>query len=79
MSGGIILADPINIHIMNGGLFRFEICGNCVAPPVPVPGICPEGLIRVGRLASLWRAILFVGLLLVVIVIQVFHVSRIIE
>ena len=47
MSGGIILADPINIHITNGGLFRFEICGNCVAPPVPVPGICPEGLIRV--------------------------------
>ena len=48
MSRGIILADPINIHIMNGGLFRFEICGNCVAPPVPVHGICPEGLIRVG-------------------------------
>ena len=48
MSGGIILADPINIHITNGGLFRFEVCGNCMAPPVPVPGICPEGLIRVG-------------------------------
>ena len=48
MSGGIILADPINIHITTGGLFRFEICGNCVAPPVPAPGICPEGLIRVG-------------------------------
>ena len=48
MSGGIILADPINIHITNGGLFRFEICGNCMAPPVTVPGICPEGLIRVG-------------------------------
>ena len=48
MSGGIILADPINIHITNGGLFRFEICGNCVAPPVPVPDICPEGLMRVG-------------------------------
>ena len=27
MSGGIILADPINIHITNGGLFRIEICG----------------------------------------------------
>ena len=39
MSGGIILADPINIHITSGGLFRFEICGNCVAPPVRVPGI----------------------------------------
>ena len=48
MSGGIILADPINIHITNGGLFRIEICGNCVAPRLPVPGICPEGLIRVG-------------------------------
>ena len=48
MSGGIILADPINIHITNGGLFRIEICGNCVAPRPPVPGICPEGLIRVG-------------------------------
>ena len=48
MSGGIILADPINIHITNGGLFRFEICGNCVAPRPSVPGICPEGLIRVG-------------------------------
>ena len=47
MSGGIILADPINIHITNGGLFRIEICGNCVAPRPPVPGICPEGLIRV--------------------------------
>ena len=45
---GIILADPINIHITNGGLFRIEICGNCVAPRPPVPGICPEGLIRVG-------------------------------
>ena len=43
MSGGIMLADPIN-----GGLFRIEICGNCVAPRPPVPGICPEGLIRVG-------------------------------
>ena len=48
MSGGIMLADPINIHITNGGLFRIEICGNCVAPRPPVPGICPEGLIRVG-------------------------------
>ena len=48
MSGGIILADPINIHITTGGLFRIEICGNCVAPRPPVPGICPEGLIRVG-------------------------------
>ena len=48
MSGGIILADPINIHITNGGLFRIEICGNCVAPRPPVPEICPEGLIRVG-------------------------------
>ena len=48
MSGGIILADPINIHITNGGLFRFEICGNCVTPRPPVPVICPEGLIRVG-------------------------------
>ena len=48
MSGGIILADPINVHITNGGLFRIEICGNCVAPRPPVPGICPEGLIRVG-------------------------------
>ena len=48
MSGGIILADPINIHITNGGLFRIEICGNCVAPRPPVPGICPEGFIRVG-------------------------------
>ena len=48
MSGGIILADPINIHITIGGLFRFEICGNCVASRPPVPGICPEGLIRVG-------------------------------
>ena len=48
MSGGIILADPINIHITTGGLFLFEICGNCVAPRSPVPGICPEGLIRVG-------------------------------
>ena len=48
MSGGIILADPINIHITNGGLFRLEVCGNCVAPRPPVPGICPEGLIRVG-------------------------------
>ena len=48
MSGGIILADPINIRITNGGLFRIEICGNCVAPRPPVPGICPEGLIRVG-------------------------------
>ena len=45
---GIILADPINIHITIGGLFRFEICGNCVTPRPPVPGICPEGLIRVG-------------------------------
>ena len=45
---GIILADPINIHITTGGLFRFEICGNCVAPRPPVPGICPEGLIQVG-------------------------------
>ena len=45
---GIILADPINIHITTGGLFRFEICGNCVAPRLPVPEICPEGLIRVG-------------------------------
>ena len=45
---GIILADPINTHITTGGLFRFEICGNCVAPRPPVPGICPEGLIRVG-------------------------------
>ena len=44
MSGGIILAD----HITNGGLFRIEICGNCVASRLPVPGICPEGLIRVG-------------------------------
>ena len=26
---GIILTDPINIHITTGGLFRFEICGNC--------------------------------------------------
>ena len=74
MSGGIMLADPINIHITNGGLFRIEICGNCVAPRPPVPGICPEGLIRVERLL-----ILFVGLLLAVIVIQVFHASRIIE
>ena len=48
MSGGIMLADPINIHITNGGLFRIEICGNCVASRPPVPGICPEGLIRVG-------------------------------
>ena len=48
MSGGIMLADPINIHITTGGLFRIEICGNCVAPRPPVPGICPEGLIRVG-------------------------------
>ena len=48
ISGGIMLADPINIHITNGGLFRIEICGNCVAPRPPVPGICPEGLIRVG-------------------------------
>ena len=47
MSGGIILADLMNIHITNGGLFRFEICGNCMAPRLPVPGICPEGLIRV--------------------------------
>ena len=38
MSGGIMLADPINIHITNGGLFRIEICGNCVAPRPPVPG-----------------------------------------
>ena len=43
--GTIILADPINIQITNGGLFRLEVCGNCVAS---VPGICPEGLIRVG-------------------------------
>ena len=48
MMSGIILADPINIHITTGGLFRFEVCGNCVAPRPPVPGICPEGLIRVG-------------------------------
>ena len=48
MSGAIILADPINIHITNGGLFRFEICGSCVAHPIPIPDICPEGLIRVG-------------------------------
>ena len=48
MMSGIILADPINIHITTGGLFRFEVCGNCVAPRQPVPGICPEGLIRVG-------------------------------
>ena len=47
MSGGIILTDLMNIHITNGGLFRFEICGNYMAPPVPVPGICPKGLIRV--------------------------------
>ena len=47
MSGGIILTDLMNIHITNGGLFRFEICGNYMAPPVPVPDICPEGLIRV--------------------------------
>ena len=24
------------------------MCGNCLAPRPPVPGICPEGLIRVG-------------------------------
>ena len=48
ITSGIILADPINIHITTGGLFRFEVCGNCVAPRLPVPGICPEGLIRVG-------------------------------
>ena len=48
MSGGIILADPVNIHITTGGLFRLEVCGNCVAPRQPVQGICPEGLIRVG-------------------------------
>ena len=46
--GTIILADPINIHITNGGLFRLEVCGNCVAPRLPVPGICQQGLIRVG-------------------------------
>ena len=76
MSGGIILTDRINIHITNGGLFRFEICGNCVAPrqPVIIPGSVQRVLSESGRLL-----ILFVGLLLVVIVIQVFHASRIIE
>ena len=38
MTSGIILVDPINIHITTGGLFRFEVCGNCVAPRPPVPG-----------------------------------------
>ena len=47
MMSGIILADPINIHITTGGLFRLEVCGNCVAPRQSVLGICPEGLIRV--------------------------------
>ena len=45
-ASGIILADPTTIHITTGGLYRFEVCGRCVAPPAP--GVCSEGLIRVG-------------------------------
>ena len=45
---GIILADPTTIHITTGGLYRFEVCGRCVAPPALArPGVYPEGLIRV--------------------------------
>ena len=47
-ASGIILADPTTIHITTGGLYRFEVCGRCVAPPALArPGVCPEGLIRV--------------------------------
>ena len=47
----IILADPTTIHITTGGLYRFEVCGCCVAtapPGLARPGVCSEGLIRVG-------------------------------
>ena len=44
-ASGIILADPTTIHITTGGLYRFEVCGRCVAPPALArPGV---GLIRV--------------------------------
>ena len=47
-ASGIILADPTTIHITTGGLYRFEVCGCCVATAPPAPGVCSEGLIRVG-------------------------------
>ena len=47
-ASGIILADPTTIHITTGGLYRFEVCGCCVATATPAPGVCSEGLIRVG-------------------------------
>ena len=46
-----MLADPINIgptHYEWWSISNRKLCGNCVAPRPPVPGICPEGLIRVG-------------------------------
>ena len=39
-ASGIILADPTTIHITTGGLYRFEVCGYCVATAPPVPGVC---------------------------------------
>ena len=47
-ASGIILADPTTIHITTGGLYRFEVCGYCVATAPPAPGVCSEGLVRVG-------------------------------
>ena len=47
-ASGIILADPTTIHITTGRLYRFEVCGCCVATAPPAPGVCSEGLIRVG-------------------------------
>ena len=39
-ASGIILADPTAIHITTGGLYRFEVCGYCVATAPPAPGVC---------------------------------------
>ena len=47
-TSGIILADPTTIHITTGGLYRFEVCGCCVATAPPAHGVCSDGLIRVG-------------------------------
>ena len=47
-ASGIILADPTTMHITTGGLYRFEVCGYCVATAPPAPGVCSEGLVRVG-------------------------------